>query len=205
VTAGNATRLACLCDDCQIYAHYLGRAAEMLDAYGGTDLSYTIQSRIELRAGQELLRAVRLSQAGLLRVYAGCCRTPVAHVPSPKLAFVGIPHLFMRCGADPASRDALLGPLVRRFQGRFGRAPLPAGAHLGTPVGPSVQALGRAVWHTACGRHQPSPFHAPASAGGALAPAMATTVLSASEKGALRARLEHLSSPVGALAPQGCT
>src|SRR5688572_15115771 len=103
VTAANSTRLACMCDDCQVYAHYLGRAAEILDAHGGTDLSYAVQSRVELQAGQELLRAVRLSQAGLLRVYAGCCRTPVAHVPSPQLAFVGIPHLFMRCGTGVAS------------------------------------------------------------------------------------------------------
>jgi hypothetical protein len=35
-------------------------------------------------------------QAAILRVYTACCGTPVAHVPSAKMAFVGIPHLFMR-------------------------------------------------------------------------------------------------------------
>jgi hypothetical protein len=201
VTERNAVRLACMCDDCQIYAHYLWRAGEMLDPYGGTDLSYATQSRVELSTGQDQLRAVRLSESGMLRVYAGCCRTPVAHVPSPKMAFVGIPQLFLRCGEGSASRDALLGPLVRRFQGRYGRGPLPAGAHLGTPPGPRLQALVRAAWDTAFGRHQPSPFHEP----GSLRPRMEPVVLSASERSALRDRLEHLSTPTGLLVPQGCT
>jgi len=67
------------------------------------------------------LRAVQLAKGGILRVYAGCCRTPVANVPSPKLAFVGIPHLFLRGGAGGPARDALLGPLSLRLQGRFCR------------------------------------------------------------------------------------
>jgi len=30
----------------------------------------------------------------MLRLYAGCCRTPVANIPSPEIAFVGISHSF---------------------------------------------------------------------------------------------------------------
>src|SRR5688572_9314938 len=98
VTPANANRLSCMCDDCQIYAHYLRRADVILDSHGGTDLSYATQARISILKGREQLQTVRLSATGILRVYAGCCRTPVAHVPSPKLAFVGIPHLFMDHG-----------------------------------------------------------------------------------------------------------
>jgi hypothetical protein len=189
-----------MCDDCQLYAHYLGRAHEILDAHGGTDLSYATQSQLVLATGQERLRAVRLSAKGMLRVFAGCCRTPVAHVPSPRLAFMGIVHLFLRCDGAGPSRDALLGPLVRRFQGRYGRGELPAGAHLGTPLGPSLRALGRMVWATARGRHRPSPFHPTDS----LEPLVEPVVLSDDERAELRAHLSHLPS-LDTLAAQGCS
>lgn len=200
VTVENATRLSCMCDDCQLYAHYLGRAGELLDAHGGTDLSYATQSQLCIATGHEQLRAVRLYATGVLRVYAGCCRTPVAHVPSPRMAFVGLPHLFLRCEHGGASRDALLGPLVRRFQGRYGRGELPPGSHLGTPLSPRLRALGRVAWDTARGRHRPSPFHPTAS----LAPLLEPVVLSDGERAELRARLEHLPS-LATLVPQGCS
>src|SRR5688572_22565351 len=118
VTPANSFRLSCLCDDCQMYAHHLGRAGDLLDAHGGTELSYATQSRLSIVTGRERLRALRLSEGGLLRWYAGCCNTPVAHTPSPKVAFVAVPHLFMGLGGA-TSRDEVLGPLVHRLQGRF--------------------------------------------------------------------------------------
>jgi hypothetical protein len=189
VTRANSRRLACMCDDCQVYAHHLGRADELLDAYGGTDLSYATQSRITITAGAELLRAVRLYPNGLLRVYAGCCRTPVAHVPSPKMAFVGIPHLFMR----DVPRDALLGPLVRRFQGRFARGEMPPGAHRGTPFGPWLAAMWTVVWDSLRGRQRPSAFHELRSG----APTMPTHVIAPAELAALRGDSHLLGEPLG--------
>jgi hypothetical protein len=199
VTASNSWRLACMCDDCQVYAHYLGREAEILDVHGGTDLSYATQSRITIAHGREQLRAVRLRANGMLRVYAGCCRTPVAHVPSPRLAFVGIPHSFLRCAA--AERDALLGPLRRRLQARFCRGEMPEGAHPGTPAGLFARSMLRVAWDTACRRHQPSPFHA----AGSNAPLVVPTVLSESELEALRAHLPQRLVALGAAQPLGCS
>ena len=201
VTAASSRRLACMCDDCQVYARYLRRSGEILDTHGGTDLSYATQSRVSISTGRDHLRAVQLRETGMLRVYAGCCRTPVAHVPSPKIAFVGIPHLFMRCGAGPESRDAILGPLVRRFQGRYCRGEMPEGAHPGTPLGPWARAMMSVAWDTACHRERPSPFHET----GSRAPVMVPTVLSASELEELRSHLEHLEAPIGARVRQGCS
>jgi hypothetical protein len=201
VTAANSRRLACICDDCQVYAHYLRRAGEILDAHGGTDLSYATQNRVAIWTGRDRLRAVQLRETGMLRVYAGCCRTPVAHVPSPKIAFVGIPHLFMRCGADGESRDAILGPLVRRFQARYCQGEMPDGAHPGTPLGPWAKAMMRVAWDTACHRQQPSPFHE----SGSNTPAMVSTVLSLSELEEVRDDLGHLRAPRDLRIPLGCS
>jgi hypothetical protein len=185
VTWANARRLSCMCDDCQVYAHYLGRAGELLDAHGGTDLSYATQARLNVGTGRELLAGVRLSANGILRVYASCCRTPVAHVPSAKMAFVGIPHLFMRSGPRGATRDDLLGPLVHRLQARFCRGETPIGAYPGTPFGLRALATVDVVWDSLCGRHRPSAFHEPRSG----EPAVPTTVLSSAELARLRQAL----------------
>lgn len=202
VTPANSRRLSCMCDDCQVYAEYLGRADEILDRHGGTDLSYATQNRVEVVAGREQLRGVRLYPAGILRVYTACCRTPVAHVPSTKMAFVGIPHLFMRTGAASATRDAVLGPLVLRLQGRYCRGEMPEGAHPGTPAGPWAKAMVQVVWDSMRGRQRPSAFHEAASD----SPAMPVTVLSANDLERLRGQdTRGATPPVHRGLPQGCS
>jgi hypothetical protein len=191
-----------MCDDCQVYAEYLGRAHDILDAHGGTDLSYATQDRVEILTGREHLRAVRLYVKGILRVYAGCCRTPVAHVPSAKIAFVGIPHLFMRQGPEGVTRDAILGPLVRRFQGRYCRNEMPEGAHPGTPPGPWAKAMVQVFWDSLCGRQKPSAFHNATSD----EPTLPVTLLSSEDWDHIRARwasVANLSPQRGV--PQGCS
>jgi hypothetical protein len=202
VTPANSRRLSCMCDDCQLYAEYLGRADEILDRHGGTDLSYATQNRVELVAGREQLRGVRLSLAGMLRVYTACCRTPVAHVPSATMAFVGIPHLFMRAGPAGITRDAVLGPLVLRLQGRHCRGELPEGAHSGTPAGPWAKAMVQVVWDSMCGRHRPSAFHeAPSNV--ATVP---VTLLSADDLQQLRGQgVQGSALSVRSRLPQGCS
>lgn len=173
-----------MCDDCQAYAEFLGRAAEILDAHGGTDLSYATQSRFEILTGRDQLRGVRLFAAGILRVYTECCRTPVAHVPSTKMAFVGIPHLFMRGGAAGVTRDDLLGPLVLHLQGRYCRGEMPSGAHTGTPAGPWAKAMVQVVGDSLRGRQWPSAFHDQAS----HEPTMPVSVLSEAARERFRGR-----------------
>lgn len=200
VTWANARRLSCMCDDCQVYARYLGRAGEILDEHGGTDLSYATQARVEILTGRERLAAVRLYAKGILRVYAGCCRTPVAHVPSANMAFIGIPHLFMRHGPRGETRDELLGPLVHRLQAKFCRGTPPSGAHPGTPVGLWAAATLSVVWNSLRGRQRPSAFHEERSE----RPLVIPTVLSAAELDRLRGASGKLFQ-VQRRAPLGCS
>jgi hypothetical protein len=201
VTPANGNRLSCMCDDCQVYAHYLGRADEILDPHGGTDLSYATQARVSILKGREQLQAVRLSEAGILRVYAGCCRTPVAHVPSPRVAFVGLPHLFMDHGPGSRARDDVLGPLVHRLQGRYCRGELPEGAHAGTPLSLAVRGLTRMLWDSVRGQQTPSPFHE----GKAHTPVAIPKVLSRTETELLRMHLAPPRVPVRAGLAGGCS
>jgi hypothetical protein len=199
VTPSNACRLSCRCDDCQIYAHYLRRADTITDVYGGTELFYSTQARITIDAGRDQLRTVRLYPTGMLRVFAGCCRTPVAHIPSPKLAFVGIPHLFMRQGPGLPSKHEVLGPRIHKLQGRFGRGPLADDVHPGTPLSLTLWGMSRMLWHTVRGLHVPSPFH-----DGSGEPVAEPEVLSAAELERLRAYLPT-RSPARTPLSEGCS
>lgn len=202
VTPKSSWRLSCMCDDCQVYAHFLGRSSAILDPHGGTELSYTTQGRIALTAGQDQLRAVRLYRTGILRVYADCCRTPIAHVPSPHFAFVALVHTCMHTSEAGESRDTALGPLVHRLQARYCRGKMPDGAHPGTPVGLRARALLSVLRDTWRGEHRPSPFHEPTSA----TPTMPTRLLTPLELQALRAELpSRPAAPTARLRPVGCS
>jgi len=177
VTRNNARRLSCLCDDCQAYARFLGRADEILDVYGGTDLSYATPGRVSFTHGQEQLRCVRLTAQGLLRWYADCCKTPIAHTPpSHRIAFVGIPHLALH-GRDAEARDRDLGPLRCRVQARFAIVKPPAPTHLNEPASVRARDYASILWATLRGQNRPTPFF---DADGA--PTIAPTVLTSEER-----------------------
>ena len=55
VDPSRGLRLACYCDDCQAYAHYLDQANSVLDAWGGTDLFHLTPAQIVITAGPEQL------------------------------------------------------------------------------------------------------------------------------------------------------
>lgn len=163
VTQRNARRLSCLCDDCQTYAQFLGRGAEILDVFGGTDLSYATPSQVRLEHGHEQLACVRLRAKGLLRWYARCCNTPLLHTTSsPRIAFVGIPHLALHPADAAPRRDRDLGPLRVRLQARFAKAAPPPGAHEGVPFARLAASRARILWDSLCLRHAPSPVFDPA-------------------------------------------
>ncbi len=148
-----------MCDDCQCFAHWLERADEVLDANGGTEVFQMTPAQVEITAGAEHIRCVRLSPKGLMRWYAGCCRTPIANsLASPRFPFVGVFHLFMDHAADGRSRDEVLGPIRARVHGRFGIGELPADAHPRAPIGiifRSLRLLGGGWIRRA---HRPTPL-----------------------------------------------
>lgn len=103
-------RCVCYCKDCQAFAHFLGRADDVLDADGGTDIVQTLPANVTITEGREVLVCMRLSQHGLLRWYTGCCNTPVGNTMANfRVSFVGLIHSCLE--APGMSLEGTFGPV----------------------------------------------------------------------------------------------
>lgn len=91
--AGVSSRLICYCTDCRAFARFLGRAADVLDVQGGTEIVQVALPRLRFSQGLDQVAAVRLGEKGAIRWYASCCKTPIGNtMADPKIAFVGLIH-----------------------------------------------------------------------------------------------------------------
>ena len=84
----SGTHVTCYCDDCRAYLRWLERG-DLLDAHGGTEIVQLAPRQLRLLSGGERLACLRLSERGLHRFFASCCRTPLGNA-LPRVPFVGI-------------------------------------------------------------------------------------------------------------------
>jgi hypothetical protein len=178
VSARRGQRVVCYCDDCQAFARWTGRAGDVLDEYGGSEIFQTSPARFEIAAAADRLACIQLTPRGLVRWYAACCGTPIGNT----LATRQVPFVGLVLGkADAGSRDALLGPIRARGHARFAKG-TPPDAHPSFP--PS--AIARVFWIATAARlrgdHRRNPFFDRVSG----APVAAPRVLGADELAALR-------------------
>jgi hypothetical protein len=104
-----ASRAICYCKDCQVFARFLGNSERILNERGGTDIVASSPRFLRITRGKEQLRCMSLSDKGLLRWYAACCRTPIGNTPrSPKVSYVGLVHNVLAGSADEL--DKAFGP-----------------------------------------------------------------------------------------------
>jgi hypothetical protein len=167
-------RMVCYCDDCQAFAHYLGRA-DLLDANGGSDIVQVAPASLRYVRGTDRIAGLRLKPKGLHRWYAACCKTPLGNTLGPAIPFVGILAQAFR------APDDVFGPPVGRVYGKFAVGTAPAGS---TTL--NLRLLGRAIGKVAGwkfrGETWPHPFFDRAT----RAPIYPITVLSHDEREALR-------------------
>ena len=87
-------RCECYCKDCQTFAHFLKRDADVRDVLnpqGGTDIVQTLPKYVRFTQGVEHLACMRLTDKGMLRWYTTYCNTPIGNtMASFKLPFVGV-------------------------------------------------------------------------------------------------------------------
>lgn len=122
VSPETTNRVVCYCDDCQAYAHHLGRE-DLLDAHGGSDIVQVAPADLSFDRGLEHIAAVRLSPKGAFRWTATCCNTPLGNTAKPSIPFVGIAAGVL----DEASR-ARFGPPIGGIMGKFAIGEPPPGS-----------------------------------------------------------------------------
>jgi hypothetical protein len=131
----NANRCVCYCRDCQAFAYFLGRADDVLDEQGGSEIIQILPKNLTFTQGREVLACVRLTEKGLVRWYAACCNTPIGNtLATPKVSFIGLVHNCLDQGGPPLEDS--FGP-VRAWVNMSGAR--------GDPK-PKVAGQGRAVW-----------------------------------------------------------
>ena len=102
VNPKSGNRVICYCYDCQAFAYCLGRANDVLDERGGSDVIQILPKNITLTQGVEALACMRLTDKGLLRWYASCCNTPIGNtLATPKMSFIGLLHSCVESADEP--------------------------------------------------------------------------------------------------------
>jgi hypothetical protein len=173
----------CYCKDCQAFAHFLGRADEILDPLGGTEVVQTLPSNVALTEGRSELACMRLGPKGLLRWYSRCCHTAIGNtLADPRVSFVGLVSDCLPV-ADPADRDdgldAVFGPVRLRANVKSARSRVagPNGSFAAAAVRLALMII-RARFD---GRYRRTPFFDPVS----RSPLVTPRVLSRSERAAI--------------------
>jgi hypothetical protein len=154
VAPGTGNHVVCYCKDCQAFAAFLGSPGTVDDA-GGTPIFQMPRAQIRITEGLDQLRCVRLSEKGLYRWYAGCCRTAIGNTLGAGLPFIGLILACLDC--PERERDALLGPPVR-IHAREARGKAPNGSHAKVPLSFVLRAAPKFVKWLALRKGSPSPF-----------------------------------------------
>jgi hypothetical protein len=178
-----AGRATCYCRDCQAFARYLGAPELTLDADGGTDIVATSPRCVRFTHGKQHLRCMSLSPRGLLRWYAGCCRTPIGNTPrNPRLSYVGLVHDCL-AGSESAKTAAFGPPRVavntKSAKGKVSPTPLPT-------FFAGLKILRNVLSCRLTGKYRENPFFNP----GTSEPIAVPTVLTLAERRALTPRGE---------------
>ena len=171
-------RVVCYCDDCQAFAHQLGRA-DLLTAKGGSDIVQVAPASLTFVKGQDRIAGVRLTPKGLFRYHTTCCNTPVGNTFSPAIPFVGI--LAQAFDTERQRADQVFGTPVGAIFGKCAIGEPPAGSTgLNLPL--MLRAIAKLLGWRLGGRSWPHPFFRPNT----REPIFPLTVLSPERHEALR-------------------
>jgi len=174
-----AGRAVCYCRDCQAFARFLGEPERILNEQAGTDVVATSPRYLRITRGQEQVRCMSLSESGLLRWYAACCRTPIGNTPrDPRISYVGLVHSCL--AGSPVELDQAFGPARVAVNTASARGTVHA-----TPW-PMLGAVFKIARNVAgsrlSGKYRDNPFFK----AGTAEPVVAPQVLTSAERHALR-------------------
>ncbi|MEJ1934546.1 DUF6151 family protein [Nostoc sp. NIES-2111] len=151
---GAVNRVVCYCDDCQAFAHWLGRS-DLLDQSGGSDIVQLAPASMAFTDGETNVAGIRLSPRGLFRFYTSCCHTPVGNMVGTGIPFVGV--VAQAFFAEKQNPDSLFGPPIGAIKGEYAVGTPPAGSK-GMPFGLMARAILKVLSWRMTGRAWPHPF-----------------------------------------------
>lgn len=169
----NVSHVICYCEDCQTFAHYLGRA-DLLDEHGGSDIVQVAPGNLTWTQGIEKIAAVRLGPKGPFRWHATCCKTPLGNSVTPNIPFIGLVHEVLEEGTAP------FGPPTHKLYAKSAIGK-PSGASEKVPVGLMASAAALMIGWKLRGRAWPNPFFER----GRAIPRFPVTILAKEEREAL--------------------
>jgi len=150
-------RVVCYCDDCQAFAHQLGRG-DLLNAQGGTDIIQVAPASLTFVKGQHHIVGVRLTPKGLFRWHTTCCNTPVGNTLGPAIPFVGI--VAQAFDGGPQRVDSVFGAPIGAILGKYAIGKAPAGS-TGINLSVLLRAITKVLGWRLRGRAWPHPFFQP--------------------------------------------
>ncbi|MBL8564606.1 MAG: hypothetical protein JNM89_02695 [Hyphomicrobiaceae bacterium] len=147
-------RVICYCDDCQAFAHHLGRP-DLLDEHGGTDIIQVAPAMISFDAGREYIAGIRLSPNGLHRWYARCCNTPMGNTVGPSIPLVGTVAQVFHTNGQVA--DRLFGRPAGAIMAQYAiGAPEGASRRIGSRL--MLSSIAKVIGWRLKGKAWPNPF-----------------------------------------------
>jgi hypothetical protein len=171
-------RVVCYCDDCQAFAHQLGRA-DLLSSQGGTDIVQVAPASLRFIQGQDHIVGLRLTAKGLYRWHTSCCNSPVGNTVGPAIPFVGIVAEAFDGGTRRA--DEVFGKPIGAILGKYAIGEAPPGSR-GVRPSLMLRVVAKVLGWRLRGRTWPHPFFKRDTSG----PIYPLTVLSHERREALR-------------------
>jgi hypothetical protein len=151
----SANRCMCYCRSCQAFAHFLGRADDILDVHGGTDVIQISPAQLTFTQGRASLACMRLTEKGLLRWYAACCNTPIGNtLPNYRMSFVGLVHNCLE-GTGHSLNDSF-GPVRIHVNTKSAKGSVRSGSTAATLV--ILRVLAKILLARADGSYKRTPF-----------------------------------------------
>ena len=189
VGPASVNRAICYCDDCQAFAHHLGRA-DLLNAIGGSDIVQLAPASLRIEQGRDRIAGVTLTPKGLFRWYATCCNTPLGNTVSPTIPFVGV--LVSSFALGNQTPDQAFGKPIGAIKGEYATAEPPAGSRgIRFPI--MLRSIAKVLGWRLTGKTWPHPFFDRVSG----KPIYPVTALSHEQREALRALCGPKPAPSG--------
>ena len=148
----SANRVVCYCKDCQAFARFLGQERETLDAQGGSEVIQTLPKNVTFTQGVDSLACMRLTDKGMVRWYADCCRTPIGNtLENYKISFIGLLHNCLESSGRPLQDS--FGP-IRTYANPHGAIgePKPKATGMGATLGWVAKTIIKARLNGDCRR-----------------------------------------------------